>query len=331
MAYAQIIGIDMSKDNFHLTALDNVTGKKTASTVFTNKNKPIKAFIKKYCRSGSAHVVMEATGNYHLLLTSNLAAQNIDYSVVNPLVIKRFGDMKMVRGSCDKTAAALIAEYGREQKPPLSRPDDPDQHKIKTLTTAIDQLTKQRTQLKNLRHAQKLDPSREKIAEAAVNKMIRHLDKELDTLEKKRHSLIKKTYQETDKRVQSVCGVGPKTSVAVIAYMGDLSTFENHKQMIAFAGTNPKPKQSGTSIKKTCGISKRGHKTLRTKLYMAALTASRYNNACRELYQRLLAKGKQKKTALIAVANKLLKQIFAIVKNKTMFDNNYYLKYKKNA
>ncbi len=330
MVYTHVIGVDMSKDNFHIAVLDNSTGHKTA-TVFTNKNRPIKAFIKKHCRSGSAHVVMEATGNYHLQLTSLLADQKIDYSVVNPLTIKRFGEMKMVRGSCDKTAAALIAEYGQDQKPALSKPPHPDQHKIKTLTTAISQLTKQRTQLKNLRHAQQLDPNGEKMAVDAVKKMIGQVENEIDKLEKKRHSLIKSAYQVTDEYIQSVVGIGAKTSATILAYMGDLSTFSNPKQGAAFAGINPKPQQSGTSINKTSGISKKGHPKLRTALYLAALSASQHNNACRELYQRLIKKGKKKKTALIAVANKLMKQVFAVVKKETMFDNDYYLKFKKKA
>jgi transposase len=331
MNYRHVIGIDMSKNDFHLAVMDTSTGHQIADGCFTNKTKPIKAFIKKHCRRGSVHVVMEATGNYHLLLTTTLAAHNIDYSVVNPLIIKRFGEMKMVRARTDKNAANLIAQYGHEQKPALSKPADPTQHKIKTLTTTIEQLTKQRTQLKNLKHAQTLDPAGEKMAAGAVNNMIRQLDKELNNLEKERQRLIKVAYQEIDQRLQSICGIGPQTSAAIISYMGDLSTFDNAKQAVAFAGINPKPHQSGTSINKTCGISKRGHKTLRTKLYMAALSASKHNNACRELYQRLLKNGKQKKTALIAVASKLLKQVFAIVKNETTFDNDYYLKYKKNA
>ncbi len=98
MAYTHVVGVDMSKDNFHIAVLDSTTGQKKDAAIFTNKNRPIKAFIKKHCRSGSAHVVMEATGNYHLQLTSILADQKIDYSVINPLAIKRFGEMKMVRG-----------------------------------------------------------------------------------------------------------------------------------------------------------------------------------------------------------------------------------------
>ncbi|MCB9257797.1 MAG: transposase [Ignavibacteriales bacterium] len=84
-------------------------------------------------------------------------------------------------------------------------------------------------------------------------------------------------------------------------------------------------KESGRSLKKTSGITKQGNSTLRTLLYLSALSASKYNHACKELSQRLLTKGKKKKTALIAVANKLIKQLFVIVKSNSIFINNYNL------
>ncbi len=58
-------------------------------------------------------------------------------------------------------------------------------------------------------------------------------------------------------------------------------------------------------------------------LYICSWSAKRCNKACRELYERLIAKGKAKKLALIAVANKLLKQAFAIAKQQTKYQENY--------
>jgi hypothetical protein len=69
-----------------------------------------------------------------------------------------------------------------------------------------------------------------------------------------------------------------------------------------------------------------GMASVRKLLYMCALSAKNCNRACRELYNRLLLQGKKKKLALIAVANKLLKQIFAIVKNKSNYDENFLSK-----
>jgi hypothetical protein len=67
-----------------------------------------------------------------------------------------------------------------------------------------------------------------------------------------------------------------------------------------------------------------GMSTVRRMLYLCALSAKKYNRACRELYDRLVQQGKSKKLALIAIANKLLKQAFAIIKNKSVYVDNFF-------
>jgi len=99
--------------------------------------------------------------------------------------------------------------------------------------------------------------------------------------------------------------------------------FDNAKQLCSFFGLAPTETSSGTSIKGKSKISKMGNPLVRKKLYMCSLQASRYNKTCIDLYQRLLAKGKPKKLALIAVANKLLKIVFAIAKSGLPFDREY--------
>ncbi|WP_257608068.1 transposase, partial [bacterium endosymbiont of Bathymodiolus sp. 5 South] len=99
--------------------------------------------------------------------------------------------------------------------------------------------------------------------------------------------------------------MGNKTAWAIIAYMGDISLFDNAKQVASFAGLNPKIIQSGTGINKS-SLSKMGYKKLRKPLYMPALVAIRYNPLMLDLYERLQQKGKPKKVALCAVMRKLL-------------------------
>jgi transposase len=138
--------------------------------------------------------------------------------------------------------------------------------------------------------------------------------------------LIKDHFNDTYKNILSIKGIGPKTASGVIAYLGDLSNFDSYKKIASYIGITPAIKESGKTLKKTTGITKQGNSTLRTLFYLAALSASKSNLACKELYQRLLAKGKRKKTALIAIANKLIKQLFAIVKFNRTFINNYNTK-----
>ena len=98
---------------------------------------------------------------------------------------------------------------------------------------------------------------------------------------------------------------------------------KSHRQLISFAGLSPTEYSSGSSIHGKSRIYKRGGKNLRDVLYMCAMNAIKTNTACKALYERLRANGKTGKQGLIAVCNKLLKQVFAVVKNNSIYQPNY--------
>jgi transposase len=99
--------------------------------------------------------------------------------------------------------------------------------------------------------------------------------------------------------------------------------FESAKQFTCFVGLSPVEKRSGSSVRGRSGISKKGNGKLRNLLFLCSFNACKSNKACNELYERILAKGKCKKLALIAVANKLLKQAFAIARSGLIYDQNF--------
>ena len=106
----------------------------------------------------------------------------------------------------------------------------------------------------------------------------------------------------------------------LIVLTGAFTKFSNAKQLSSYFGLSPRIFESGTSVKGKARITKMGMSKIRAMLYVCAWSAKRCNTACKELYDRLVAKGKSKRLALIAVANKLLKQAFAIATKK-----EYYL------
>ena len=113
----------------------------------------------------------------------------------------------------------------------------------------------------------------------------------------------------------------------LIIYTQGFKGIEDYKQLISYAGLSPVEFSSGTSIKCRVRICKQGGKQLRHILYMGAMKAKAANRVCRELYERLVARGKNKKAAIITVCNKLLKQVFGCVKNKTTFNDNYHVNF----
>jgi transposase len=146
---------------------------------------------------------------------------------------------------------------------------------------------------------------------------------EIKRLEEKLETLLEKWHPEQLKNISSIKGIGKRASAMLIVFTQGFKYTHNHRQLISFAGLSPTEFTSGTSIQGKPRIYKRGGKNLRDVLYMCAMNAIKTNTACKTLYERLRAKGKTGKQGLIAVCNKLLKQVYAVVKNGTMYQPNY--------
>ena len=116
---------------------------------------------------------------------------------------------------------------------------------------------------------------------------------------------------------------GQEAVAVLIVCTNGLKKISNHRQLIALAGLAPKEFSSGSSIKGRTRICKMGNGHLRNVLYMCAMSAIRHNKACKELFERLKAKGKPGKVALIAVCNKLLKQAFAVATKGTTYQADF--------
>ena len=319
-----ILGCDLSKDKIDIASIEKLSNKVLSEKTESNNLKGFKNIIKPYSSTkGELHVIIEATGNYHIKFTDFLESKSIKFSIVNPLRIKRFAQMKMLRIKTDKADALIIAQYGIEQSPKPHKPLTTAQKELKALGTVRNHLIKQRTMTKNLLHSHNLltDTTIESVS--AIKSTLKTFNVQIKKLDDKIEAVIKEHYNDTYSKLLSIKGIGPKTASGTIAYLGDLNNFESHKQMASFIGITPAIRQSGKSLNKTSGITKQGNANLRTLFYLAALSASRSNLACVQLYNRLILKGKQKKTALIAVANKLIKQLFAIIKFNRTFINNY--------
>ena len=316
------IGIDVCKDALEVAFRAADTGALLAQRSYANTATGHEALIQAACRYPEAHFVMEATGNYHLRLADALVKAGLPQTILNPLVIKRYAEMKLRRLKTDKSDAALIAAYACEQQPETQRLPSPVQQQLKQIATLAAQLVKQRTALKNIAHANRLLPEGARLCTAVVGQQIRAIDRALARLEAEQDRLTAQEFAHVRRLAESVKGIGAKTAIALIAYLGDLSGFETHKQVSAYMGLNPVPDQSGQH-EAPMQISKQGNARLRTLFYLCAQSAARHNRTCRALYERLLAAGKRKKVALIAVANKLVKQVFVVIKTQQLFDNHY--------
>lgn len=316
------IGIDVSMDTLAVDLYSNALHR---SKQFENNEKgfhEIEDEILKHKKSNTI-ISMEATGVYHLKAATYFEERGYKVSVINPLIVKRYSEMKMLRAKTDPVDARIIAEYGFNEKSYYFKPKENKREQIAQLLKQINALQKMRTGTGNRLHAIKKVPGADETAIAIYTDIKNCLKIKVKEAEKKIDKLIRENYLDEYKRLIQVPGVGNRTASIVIAFFGKFENFQNAKQVSSFIGLNPSPKQSGTSVKGKGSISKKGNKYIRKMIYMATLSAGRYNKACKELHDRLTDKKKEGRVVLIAVANKLYRQIFAIAKYDRIYSENY--------
>ncbi|MBK8087807.1 MAG: IS110 family transposase [Chitinophagaceae bacterium] len=269
------------------------------------------------------HFVMEATGVYYIRLAFYLHHRGCELSVVNAIAIKRYIQMHLERNKTDKKDAAWICRYAIEQQPAYWQMPDSAYFESKQLYNTIREYTEQIKRFHNQLHSLGLLPVPSRDTIKSIEKVIESMKKEIKQLEQKLQVLLEQWQPDQLKNVSSIKGIGKRAAAMLIVFTQGFKHTENHRQLISFAGLAPTQYSSGSSIQGKPRIYKRGGKNLRDVLYMCSMNAMKTNAACKALYERLRANGKTGKQALIAVCNKLLKQVFAVVKNNTMYQPNY--------
>lgn len=308
-------GIDISKDSF------DVYDYLGQFYQFSNDKKGFKEF--KSLLDEHSHCVMEATGYYHQQLAYYLVDHKMMTSVENPLTIKRFIQMKLSKIKTDKSDAKQIYNYAKQQHPKLWFGESKAQQESLQLSRLLDVLIKQRTMLKNKLHGEKVLGTPSKIVKRSIERQLKNLVKECLLLEESLLKIVKENHNEMLTNLRSIPGVGPKTAIMLIVFTDGFNRFEKASELCSYSGLTPIIKQSGSSVNGRPRISKIGNRKLRNLLFMCSFNACKCNLACKQLYDRIVAKGKSKKLALIAVCNKLLKQAFAIAKSGVQYDANY--------
>ncbi|WP_424495381.1 IS110 family transposase, partial [Salinimicrobium sp. GXAS 041] len=310
--------VDISKDLF------DVASSEGKHFQFKNNGLGFKSFLK--ALSNQDLVVMEATGYYHYRLAQFLYEKGMKVSVVNPLSVKRFIQMKLSKIKTDKSDAKAICEYAKANEVPLYTAKDKSQAEALQLLRLIDIYTKQSTALKNKLHGEKVLGKPSKVVFHSLNRSLKVVQNEIKTLEVRLTEIVKDEQQKQLTLLKSIPGMGNKTAIMLLVLTDGFTNFENASQLCCYAGITPIIRESGSSVRGKSKISKMGNPKLRNLLFMCSFTACKHNKACREIYERIIAKGKSKKLALIAVCGKLLKQAFAVAKSGLPYDENYVSK-----
>jgi transposase len=266
------------------------------------------AQIKKLAQRGPIHVVCEATGPYHLAL--GLALQNaaIALTIANPAQIHHFGRSEGQRAKTDPIDAALIERFGNARRPPADPP-------LCAELIALNDLVNHRRQLVELLKA--LRTQRQQVLSAAVvqesKRSMAIIQARIEDLHEQMQKLIdaNPAWKQRFGILTSTKGVGFLTAVILLVKMPELGSL-NRGQCGALAGVAPYDRDSGTQRGRRS--IKGGRAEVRSALYMAALSAIRFNPHFRDFHQRLLKASKPFKVAITAVMRKLIIYLNALCK-----------------
>ena len=314
----KFIGIDISKQTFDVSFSAD---KRWSHLVFENKLSGFKKLLK--LLNTEDWVVMEASGSYYLPLAEFLNKMKVQVCVVNPLVIRRFSQTNLYRAKTDKKDAQTIAEYAEKYELRKWNPASKNANKLRQLYSRKEMLLKQVHQNQRQLEAFHSSGFLDKFLKMEINNSIKYLENKIVKLEKEMDRLSLEEYSETMENLQSIPGVGKQTAMMMCLITDNFEKFDHYKQLIAFVGFSPRIYQSGTSVKGRGHICKMGKAQVRKLLYLCSWSAKRWNTKCKEMYERLKAKGKPERVIKIAIANKLIKQIFAIGKSKEKYQADF--------
>jgi len=219
----KIYGIDISENVFD--AYSDASG----HFQFNNDDKGFKSLLK--ALPSDALVVMEATGYYHYRLAQFLHKRGVAASVVNPLSIKRFIQMKLAKVKTDKSDARFISDYGTINDLPLYDALTDVHAECLQLFRLLDNYVKQRNAAKNKLHGEEVLGITPKFVDRSLKRQLKHLNKEIELLGDCLLELVKQDQQQQLTLLEGISGMGVKTALFLIVVTDGFSKFETASQL----------------------------------------------------------------------------------------------------
>lgn len=312
---ANVIGIDVSKLKIDVCEFEN-----SKRNNFTNDAKGF-ALLRKWLPKDGYFVCFENTGYYSLALAVFLEQNNIPFSMVSPLQIKR--SLGLVRGKSDTIDAAKIARYGWLHRDELEQSTVPAKIvlQLSQLLNVREQLVKQKVSVENMLEAYEQLPSfSSKDALRILHQQKRQLLQQIKKAENAIDILVEQT--ELSVNYQLLCsirGIGKILAVQLITHTNNFESFNNWRQFACYSGIAPFEFQSGTSIKGRTRVHHIADKKMKLLFSMAAFSAIQHDAELKLYYQRKVAEGKSKMSVLNAVRCKILSRAFSVVKRQTPY------------
>jgi transposase len=297
------VGIDVSK-----TWLDVAQHEREEAYRMGNDGLEIAKLVKRLKALKPRLIVVEPTGGFEKLVVAELAHAGLPVVVVNAKRVRDFARATGQLAKTDKLDARVLAHFAAAIQPAVRRLPSAEEERLTMLLTrrrqVVDMLTVEKNRLVTVRAKMRSD----------IQAHIEWLANSLEELDKEIEDFVEGTpiWKEKDSLLQSVPGVGPVTSATMLGMMPELGKL-NRQEIAALVGVAPVNKDSGRKQgrRRIYG----GRADVRSVLYMAALSAKKFNPVIKKFYERLIKQGKEKKVALTACMRKLLVILNAMMRN----------------
>jgi transposase len=319
------IGIDISNDVFDTTLQQ---GDRVIRRQFSNAPAGHRQFIKWALRKdNSARVCLEATGIYHLQLALALHHHSdIELMVLNPCAARRFAQANMVRAKTDAIDAdGLLLYLQRMPFRPWSAPRV-EVLQLQSLTHRMSQLDKEISRERSRLHAVRRAGPHTRPVQQDIQAHIKQLQRRLESMKTRAMTVIEDDPQMADdaRLIDTAPGFAELSATKLVAELSALPNDMTPAQWVAHAGMDPRPCESGSSQRPPRRISKQGNVRIRAALYMPAVVAAHCNANVSAYYEKLLANGKPKMVALVAVMRRLLHALWGMLHHRQEWDGGKF-------
>lgn len=301
-------GIDVAKEHLDLVLLAEDQSS-TSAERFANTPDGIDALASRLNEASPERIILEATGGYERPVSATLGAAGLPVAVVNPRQVRDFAKATGRLAKTDEIDARVMALFGARIRPEVRPLPGADQQALSTLTARRRQIVDMRTAETN-----RLQTAASPQVRSSIEAHLDFLQDQLEAVEDQLEEAVEKSpmWKETEELLLSVPGVGEVTARTLIAELPELGKV-NRQEIAKLVGVAPLNRDSGArrGERTTWG----GRASVRTTLYMAALSAVNSGGKISDFYHRLREKGKHHKKALVAAARKLLVIMNTMVKN----------------
>jgi len=299
------VGIDVSKDRLDV----HVLPEGQAFSV-SRDGKGLAELIERLGSTPLERVAVEATGGFETVVAAALAGAGLPLVVVNPAQVRHFAQALGQRAKTDPIDALMIARFVAATQPELRPLADEATRLLADLVARRRQIIDMIVAERNRERRTQVKRIKKSIARliAALEKELAEVDAEIDTGVRGSPA-----WREKEDLLASVPGVGPITARTLLAELPELGSLDG-KTAASLVGLAPYTRQSGQWKGKS--MIGGGRKTVRSAMFLAALSACRFNPDLKTFHERLINAGKPKMVAVIAVARKLLVILNAILRDK---------------